>query len=209
MSCWNFQHAGQFLRGAHAAATSLRVIPGRRPLVFVRDILKRVLRDHHPISLDSIIRLKACLVPSDLGAALGLLLLSVLTGCRLASPAPYVSPRVTGRVLDHLTQQPLKGVKVQRLMPDQQPNVLDDVKGGQALAGTPAVRTAADGTFELPSERTLSPLQRGGWYSVSIVFEHSDYLRYVTNYSLKHSVLTPKGEPVVKAGEIPLQKKSP
>jgi hypothetical protein len=133
----------------------------------------------------------------------------ILTGCKSSSPAPYVSPKVTGRVLDAQTHQPLKGVKVQRLIPDQAPNVANDVKGGQVMAKAPAVRTTADGTFELASERSLSPFQRGGWYSVSITFEHPGYFRCVTNYSLKHAVITPKGEPVVHTGDIWLERKSP
>jgi hypothetical protein len=142
---------------------------------------------------------------------LGFFILAALlqTGCKSSSPAPYVSPKVAGRVLDAQTRQPLKGVKVQRLIPDQEPNVLNDVKGGQALSKTPAVRTAADGAFELASERSLSPFQRGGWYSVSIAFEHPGYFRYVTNYSLKHAVISPKGEPVVNTGDIWLECKSP
>lgn len=139
---------------------------------------------------------------------IGLVLLTGLTGCK-SSRAPYVAPRVTGRVLDAHTQQPIKGVKVQRLAPNQQPNVLDDVKGGQVMASAPAVRTGADGTFELVSERSLSLFQRGGWYAVTIVFEHPAYWRQVTNYTLKHSVLTPKGEPLVNAGDIWLERKSP
>jgi len=139
--------------------------------------------------------------------ALCLLVPLIAAGCKSSSPTPYVSPRVTGRLLDAQTQQPVKGVKVHRLIPDQEPNVLNDVKGGQALAKAPAVRTAADGTFELASERGLTPFRRGGWYSVSIAFEHPDYARYVTNYSLKHSIVTPKGEPVVNAGDIWLERK--
>jgi hypothetical protein len=133
----------------------------------------------------------------------------LLAGCKSSSPAPYVSPKVTGRVVDALTQAPLKGVKVRKVVPDQEPNVLNDVKGGQALSKTPAVRTAADGTFELGSERSLSPFQRGGWYSVGLAFEHPEYTRYVTNYSLKHSIVSPKGEPVVNTGDIWLERKSP
>ena len=130
----------------------------------------------------------------------------ILAGCKSSSPAPYVSPRVTGRVLDKQTQLPIKGVKVRRLIPDQEPNVLDTVKGGQVLAEAPAVRTDADGTFVLASERSLAPFQRGGWYSVSLAFECPGYFRYVTNYSLRDAVRTPKGEPRVNAGEIHLTK---
>jgi hypothetical protein len=109
-------------------------------------------------------------------------------------------------VLDEQTQQPIKGVKVRRLLSDQEPNVANNIKGGQVLAKAPAIRTAADGTFELASERRLAPFQRGGWYSVSLAFEHPGYLRRVSHYTLRDAILSPKGEPQVKAGDIPLQK---
>ena len=138
-----------------------------------------------------------------------LILMFALVGCKSSSPAPYVSPKVAGRVLDARTQLPIKGVKVQRLTPDQQPDVAKNVKAGEVMMQAPAVRTEADGTFELASERSLSPFQRSGWYSVSIAFEHPDFTRSVTNYSLKHAVITPKGEPVVNTGDIWLKRKSP
>ena len=146
---------------------------------------------------------------STTGCLLFILLGLILTGCKSSSPAPYVSPKVTGRVIDAQTRQPIKGVKVQRLIPDQEPNVLTPVKGGQVLAKAPAVRTAADGSFVLTSQRSLLPLHRGGWYSVSLAFEYPEYARFVTNYSLRDAVKTPNGEPLVQAGDIPLQKISP
>jgi hypothetical protein len=131
----------------------------------------------------------------------------ILAGCKSSSPSPYVSPRVTGRVVDAQTRQPIKGVMI--LLPEQQPNALDGVKGGHALAGASTLRTALDGSFELASARTLSPFRRGGWYSVTLAFEHSEYTPFVTNYSLQHAVISPKGEPVVNAGDIGLKRKSP
>lgn len=133
----------------------------------------------------------------------------VWTGCRSSSPTPYVAPRVTGRVRDARTDLPVKGVKVLRVNQGQPPKVLDEVRGGEVMASAPTVRTDADGRFELASQRSLSPFQRDGWYSVSLAFESPGYLRFTTNYSLKHSILSPKGEPQVNAGDIrlfPLEK---
>ena len=135
-----------------------------------------------------------------------LMVMLSFAGCKSSSPAPYVSPKVTGRVLEAETQRPIKGVKVRRLIPDQEPNVANHVKGGQVMVKAPAIRTASDGTFELASERSLAPFQRGGWYSVSLAFEHPGYLRCVTNYTLRDAHITPKGEPLVQAGDIPLRK---
>lgn len=132
-----------------------------------------------------------------------------LSGCRTRSPSRYISPRVTGRVLDRETLQPLHGVRVRRVTSDTGVRPLDAPKGGQTLEKKPAVRTRADGTFDLASERSLSFLQRGGWYSVSLAFEHAGYERFVADYTLADATQTAKGEPWVNAGDILLDRKEP
>jgi hypothetical protein len=132
----------------------------------------------------------------------------LLAGCVSSSPSQYVSPRVTGRVLDAQTQQPIKGVSVQRLTPDQDPGVDEAMKGGQIIAQTLAVRTGSNGRFVLSSERDLALFRELGWSSVSVAFDHPGYERFVTNYTLIDAIVTPKGEPLVKAGDIRLRPKS-
>jgi len=124
----------------------------------------------------------------------------MVVGCK-SSPSQYVSPRVTGRVLDASTHLPIENAKV-RLLKQEPPNVATPKKGGQVLQEPPAIRTAGDGTFDLAGRKSLRLFSRIGWYSVGLSFEHPDFRRYVTNYSIADAVKSPKGEPLVKAGDI-------
>lgn len=137
-----------------------------------------------------------------------LTLVFTVAGCVSSSPSQYVSPRVTGRVIDTQTRQPIKGVQVQRLTPDQNVAAGEAMKGGQSIEQAPAVRTGSDGRFVLDSERDLALFRKLDWYSVSLSFDHSGYERFVTNYTLIDAIVTPKGEPLVKAGDIRLRPKS-
>ena len=132
--------------------------------------------------------------------------LFVLTGCQSATPSRYSSPRITGRVLDAQTQQPIQGVQVRRLTP-QDPNVDQAIKGGQHLEKSSAVRTGSGGGFVLASQKNLSLFSRLGWYSVSLAFTHPNYERLTTEYTLVNATNTPSGEPLVRAGDIGLQPK--
>jgi hypothetical protein len=141
--------------------------------------------------------------------AAGALALLVLAGsgagCKTHSPSPYVSPRITGRVLDGQTHQPIKNVRVRRVSPEPSNRIDDPPKGGQVMERTPTVRTAADGTFVLESERSLVLLRTVGWYAVSVSFSHPAYAPLTTNYTLVQATNTPSGEPLVKAGDIVLK----
>jgi hypothetical protein len=128
-------------------------------------------------------------------------------GCKSPSPSQYSSPRITGRVVDAQTRQPIAGVQVRRLTPDQDPNVDQAIKGGQRVEQTRAVRTSGDGTFVLVSQRNLALFQRLGWYSVTIAFSHPRYERLTTEFTLANATNTPTGEPLVQAGDIRLQPK--
>lgn len=142
------------------------------------------------------------------GSCAFLLATCIFTGCVSSSPSQYVSPRVTGRVIDAQTQQPIKGVRVQRPTPDQNVDADETLKGGQLTEQTPAVRTGSDGRFALTSERDLALFRNVGWYSVRVSFDHAGYERLVTNYTLIDAIITPSGEPLVKAGDIRLRPKS-
>jgi hypothetical protein len=137
-----------------------------------------------------------------LAAALG----SVLGGCH--SPSQYVSPRVTGRVLNEQTRQPIQNVQVRRQA--DKPSSLEPPKGGQLLMQAPYILTEADGNFALKSERALAFLWRVRWYSVTLSFAHRGYETLAQTFTLAHSTNTPAGEPLVEAGDIllkPLQPK--
>jgi hypothetical protein len=129
-----------------------------------------------------------------------------VVGCQSASPSRYSSPRIAGRVLDARTQQPIQGVQVRRITP-QDPNAGQTVKGGQRLEKSPAVRTDSEGNFVLDSERILTLFSRLGWYSVSVAFTHPNYERLTTEYTLLNATNTRSGEPLVRAGDIRLQPK--
>lgn len=129
-----------------------------------------------------------------------------MAGCKSSSPSQYISPRITGRVLDAKTQQPIAGVKVRRLTPED-PNVAQVIKGGERLDQSPAVRTGSDGSFVLVSEKNLALFQRLGWYSVSLAFTHPNYESLTTEFTLVNATNTPAGEPLVQAGDIRLQPK--
>jgi len=59
-------------------------------------------------------------------------------------------------VLDAQTQQPIAGVRVQRLAANPPRSPSDAARGAEALAHAPGERTQTDGTFALTSQRDLA-----------------------------------------------------
>ena len=108
-------------------------------------------------------------------------------------------------MLDAQTRQPIKGVQVQRVTPAQDPGVDESLKGGQAMQQAFTIRSGGDGRFVVAGERDFTLFRELGWYSVSLSFDHPGYDRLVTHYTLADSITTPKGEPLVNAGDILLQ----
>ena len=141
------------------------------------------------------------------GALAFAIMAGIVTGCKSSSPSQYISPRITGRVLDAKTRQPIEGVQVRRLLPRLEPDVAQVIKGGERLDQSPAVRTGRDGEFVLVSETNLALFQRLGWYSVDVAFAHPGYERLTAEYTLANATNTPTGEPLVIAGDIRLQPK--
>ena len=138
-------------------------------------------------------------------ALLGLAVL--VAGCQ-SSPvlnSQYISPRVTGQVLDAVTSQPIRNVSIRRLAPGQSVAVNSPTVGERSLEQMRVLRTDREGRFNLDSERDLTIFRRAGWYSVTVAFAHKGYEQLVTNFTLVNAVLTPSGEPVVNAGNILLQ----
>jgi len=128
----------------------------------------------------------------------------LLAGCSSLSPANYVSPRVTGRVVDAQTHQPLPGVMVKRLTSDTTTAQPAMTGGGHLLQNASAVRTGKDGLFVVPSMRALGPLGGTGWSSVSLAFDLRGYETLTRSYNLAQSTNTLSVEPLVEAGEVPL-----
>lgn len=139
-------------------------------------------------------------------SALGMAVM-VLAGCQ-SSPvlnSQYISPRVTGRVLDAATGQPIRNVRIRRLSPGQSLAANPPAVGDEALEKSLALRTGPNGAFDLDSERALTIIRRDSWYSVTVAFTRTGYEQLVTNYTLANAVVAPSGEPVVNAGNILLQ----
>ena len=143
------------------------------------------------------------------GAAI-LTLVAVTAGCKSVSLGPYVSPRVTGRVVAADSGQPLAGVTIVRgRVPARTPDL--PPKGGELLMRRPPITSDRDGRFTLPSERVLTLVRWGGWDSVRLTLERDGYRRFQTNYPA--SSLTTKllydGTPWVDTGEVRLATKLP
>jgi len=130
-----------------------------------------------------------------------------LVGCQSRPLSPFVSPRVTGRVLAADTRQPVADVKVISGGQTEDVNRTVPPRGGKLLMATPAVRTDRDGRFILDSQRVLTPFSVSGWFSVQLLFERAGYESFQTNYSyLNLSTNTWNGVPVLDAGNILLQR---
>ncbi|HUL51442.1 MAG TPA: hypothetical protein VLU94_02535 [Candidatus Nitrosotalea sp.] len=129
----------------------------------------------------------------------------MFSGCKASSPSQYVSPRVTGTVVDSGTHQPLSGVRVRRATPNQQmdPNV--PPRGGQAMSQESPMITGADGTFVVESVRDFVMFRKVGWYVVRLTFERAGYEPLATNFTPSQATTTPQGEPLVKTGDIALR----
>jgi len=131
-----------------------------------------------------------------------------VAGCKSRQISPYVSPRVTGRVLAADTRQPLADVRVMRQeSTDREDGTVQSLKGGLALMNAPlVVRTDQNGRFVLDAERVLAPLWGASWFSVDLVFQCPGYQRFQTNYSLLNlSTNSVEGQHSFGAGDIFLQ----
>jgi hypothetical protein len=127
----------------------------------------------------------------------------VLAGCKSMPFSPFVSPRVTGRVLAADTRRPLADVAVKTGAEATGYHSGMPAKGGELLMAEAPVVTDRDGRFTLATERALTPFRGAGWFSVQLLFERSGYERFRTNYSsLNVSTNSPKGEPLLDAGDI-------
>ena len=128
-------------------------------------------------------------------------------GCNSIPFSPFISPRVTGRVLGADTSQPLAGVTVESGAQARAYRGGMPPKGGELLMAKAPVRTDRDGRFTLETERVLTPFRGAGWFSVQLLFERSGYERFRTNYStLNVRTNSANGEPLLDAGDILLHR---
>ena len=138
--------------------------------------------------------------------ALFLGLALVVAGCKSTALGPYVSPRVTGRVVASDSLQPLAGVTVVRGPIEPPPAVGAQPKGGELLMRKAPVKTGPDGRFVLPAERLLSLVRWGGWDSVRLNLDLQGYHHYDTNIpaSSLTSTNAPDGTPCLDTGDLRL-----
>jgi hypothetical protein len=128
----------------------------------------------------------------------------IFSACKTRTVAPYVSPRITGRVVSVAGRSPLARVLVTR--GSHKADLLSESrKGGEIMMQDPGVRTDKQGRFTLDSERALTPF-RSGWHSVQLSFQLSGYEPFRTNYSILSPGLTNSlsGEPLLETGDITL-----
>jgi len=126
----------------------------------------------------------------------------LLTGCKGWSISQCVSPRVTGRVLDSETRQPLERVEVQRVVARPRSNNTPP-KGGQQIQDAPRiVLTSANGSFMLNAEYSVAAFQVLGWSSVDVQFRRTGYLTLTTNLMSSVVSTNSNGEFYLNAGDI-------
>jgi hypothetical protein len=135
--------------------------------------------------------------------ALSLLLVVTLTACK--NPSQYISPRITGRVIDAQTHRPLEDVAIRRITGQDIYHSGEQLKGAQQIQLPAPVLTSADGTFEMVSTKALAFFRSVGWYAVTLSFKHDGYQDLLASYSLSQATNTPAGEPLVKAGDVLLE----
>lgn len=126
-------------------------------------------------------------------------------GCKSRPLGPYVSPRVTGRVLAGDSGLPLAGVKVTRGKANSYLTTGTALKGGELLMLKVPVQSGRDGRFVLTSERVLSVVRGAGWNYVALSFERSGYQSFRTNCSISLASTPTNGQPVLDVGTIRLQ----
>jgi hypothetical protein len=132
------------------------------------------------------------------------LALLLALGCKSRPLGPYVSPRISGQVLDADTQQPLAGVKVTR-GPSKTGTTGSSPKGGELLMRKTPVQTDDEGRFVLASERVLSIVRGANWNLISLSFDRAGCAHFQTNFPAGAASNSDGGEPRLDVGRIMLR----
>lgn len=126
-------------------------------------------------------------------------------GCKSRPLGPYVSPRVTGQVLDANTRQPLAGVQVTRGPSPRSASAGSPLKGAELLLRKTPAQTDRQGRFVLASERVLSIVRGANWNVVPLSFDRRGYRHFHTNCPTSFAITSASGEPELDVGQILLQ----
>lgn len=134
----------------------------------------------------------------------------LLAGCESFVAQGYVSPRVTGRVLDAATRAPLAQVSVRRLTSSDGRGTYSNLpqRGGEMLMNQDTVRTGRDGRFTLAPESVA--LSVASTLAVQLELQRAHYQTLATN--LPASLVrfpTNRGAPVLNAGDLLMLRTAP
>ena len=144
------------------------------------------------------------LLPAIFGAIL------LLCGCQSFRMQDYVSPRITGVVLDAETGDPVPNVTVRKVSGDQSLQPESPPKGGEQMLSGDQVQTDKDGRFAMAARKDVLTFSSGSAFAVRLQFQHSRYESFRTNYSGKGiTVAGPKRPPELNTGEILLRRLAP
>ena len=139
---------------------------------------------------------------------LGLGLAITLMGCESASlpHQEYDAPRITGRVVDGVTGQPIPDAAVRRgPLPQAKPVTYGDARGKNP-SGAVLVVTDRDGRFVLPSSKSFFLIGSGHGFSTTVNVSGPGYDSLQTNFAkIKYSTDHDRSEPLIEAGALPLQ----
>jgi hypothetical protein len=103
------------------------------------------------------------------------------------------------------THQPLANATIRR---DSSQNFESSgpPKGGQVLIQNSGARTDDSGQFVLGGKSVFAIFHQPGWWSVPVVFSHSGYQTFETNYTATNVTShSDTGAPIINAGDILLQ----
>lgn len=142
--------------------------------------------------------------------SLGAVALVLLAGCEsFNGPSlDYTAPRVTGRVVDDASGQPVRYAQVGRKLWAWRKGTGEFLKGGEEMVlRQDYVRTGSDGAFVLPSKEVALLFSWGEVpLNLQLTVQHGRYLAWQTNFptlALNTNSLTLE----LEAGEIRLKPK--
>lgn len=119
----------------------------------------------------------------------------------------YDAPRVTGRVVDGETGQPIHRAAVRRWSQPPVKSSAQPEKGATQLRSKPVTYTDEAGRFIVPAKQSAYLLlgHGGAAFSAALLIQHPNYTSLVTNLTgAKWPAGEKKGPPEIEAGDLRL-----